>query len=516
MRKSIEQCEIDLVMGDIEKLKLELKEWNEKVEDLQIKTKQVEAEAAKRMEEISKKGVKVSVKYPKLMKNARMFEVRSNKYPSEKTEYRCDFYRFHSESLEHIRRVCEDYKDELIVQKSEYISTGVKIRYVTSEGQEILCGIDEITDKLGPYFNQSAYGDFTEGKTKVDEKVRKSRNLNGCELVLGTEISRSCKIHPDNSITDVREDIRKHSFKEDVVREISERMLSKRKIELIPHSLIVYEKGEFFKTHVDTPRHDPARMVGTVVFFLKDVVGINVNYPGHPKTVTRNYCPKLNSDNVLEFLFFFGDCPHSVSPNPFSNPRITLTYDVLLKDATIPPSLSRSSLNLLKLVARYPGRPLIFCLSNHYTKDALDQQIMKSEEDVETLQRIRDSGLDYTIEEVIIHAHQNRVATEGNEIDFDEDLYTRVDEFGYKDSEYEMCESDRSYDELKLIVPEGLKNPCIFNPFRCVHVITETIQKSKEVEYGDDDEIYTGNQYDEGIALTRNGLYTTAAIIIRF
>ena len=358
-------------------------------------------------------------------------------------------------------------------------------KYITPAGEEMIFPVKDYRKNLEPYLTPAAYGDTLEGKTKVDSTVRKALQLDGVELILPdiTEIKENVD-DPDDTHTTTRVNNLSDIFD----RQLQD-FFSGRKVKYIPHSLNVYPPGGHFTKHVDTPRHDHGRMIGTIVIKIKE----------------DSFYDSYNC------VFFFGDVPHEVKENKGFEDRVTITYDVVLDDQEVMALTPNAKLN--RVLMKYTKNIIIFCLVNEYTVEALNQGVMKCDHDVKLYQQLLSTGKKIQLEHVFINAQQKRVkinhpySCDEEEINFDKVL---------KESEREYV-TDQSYDTLSLILPKNLPIPddapynqsiIIVNPFANPNNIT------KQTEVSDETYFYTGNEHDEGIQMVCNRVYNSSAIIL--
>jgi hypothetical protein len=98
----------------------------------------------------------------------------------------------------------------------------------------------------------------------------------------------------------------------------------------------VYGPGNFFKSHVDTPRD--VHMVGTLVVCLPSThTGGELRLKHEEKEVLVNLSDASDTAAVLRWCAFFSDVEHEVLP-VYSGFRVTLTYDLVAD--LIPPTIS--------------------------------------------------------------------------------------------------------------------------------------------------------------------------------
>ena len=152
------------------------------------------------------------------------------------------------------------------------------------------------------------------------------------------------------------------------------------------HSLLVYEKGQFFLPHQDSEKDDT--MVGTLVVTLPS------QYSGGELVVEQNGTSVRcrGSASGLSFAAFYADCRHEVRPVR-SGHRITLTFNLLLDTGTRQPpgagtALDEAAARLREHFAApvdksylqapvVPPKRLIYLLDHEYTERSLDWDRLK-------------------------------------------------------------------------------------------------------------------------------------------
>jgi hypothetical protein len=153
------------------------------------------------------------------------------------------------------------------------------------------------------------------------------------------------------------------------------------------HSMLVYERGQFFAAHQDSEKDDS--MIGTLVVTLPSAYtggelviehgGQSTRYQGRP--------------DALSLVAFYGDCRHEILPLN-SGRRITLTYNLLLHgDTTVTATGDDATVaELARLVEEHfttpvtnrysqakaapPGR-LVYLLDHEYTARGLSWPRLK-------------------------------------------------------------------------------------------------------------------------------------------
>ncbi|MFI5720645.1 2OG-Fe(II) oxygenase [Nocardia sp. NPDC051750] len=96
-----------------------------------------------------------------------------------------------------------------------------------------------------------------------------------------------------------------------------------------PHSMLVYEPGQFFRRHQDSEKAEG--MIGTLVVTLPSVfTGGELVIEQQGTKITDQGSPA-----ELSFVAFYGDCEHEVLPVT-DGFRITLTYNLVARGRTGP------------------------------------------------------------------------------------------------------------------------------------------------------------------------------------
>ncbi|HEV2343039.1 MAG TPA: 2OG-Fe(II) oxygenase [Actinocrinis sp.] len=153
------------------------------------------------------------------------------------------------------------------------------------------------------------------------------------------------------------------------------------------HSMLVYERGQFFLPHQDSEKHDA--MVGTLVVTLPS------RHTGGELVVERGGATMRHhgSASKLALAAFYADCRHEVRPVRTGN-RIALTFNLLLDGASAPAAdenavavgdLARHlrehfTTPITPAYSRAPAVPpdrLVYLLDHEYTERGLDWARLK-------------------------------------------------------------------------------------------------------------------------------------------
>lgn len=158
----------------------------------------------------------------------------------------------------------------------------------------------------------SAFGDLKSKTTVVDDSVRKSLEFDAALLCLGTPSGIK-------EITDVV------SLK----HQLSGVFETVDNIQVVPHKVVTYREGDFFKCHVDSCEDET--YVGSLI------IGLNDGYEGgelkvRHGSVTKNHRAIASHHvGVNDTVFFYGNCDHWVEPVK-SGVRVVMVCKVFSKE----------------------------------------------------------------------------------------------------------------------------------------------------------------------------------------
>ena len=174
---------------------------------------------------------------------------------------------------------------------------------------DLLCldvpGLRELTSPSG-------FGDLATQQTRVDENVRKARELK-------LDSFQFKKYYADNK--EANTDLHLERFEWYI-----NSLLTNCNVSLSLHKLNFYEKGGFFQPHVDTPTHG-SKQLGTCILCLPvEHTGGELIIRHAGESHTFDFASQ--SKDCLQWCAFFGDCIHEVKPVT-SGTRLTVTFDLL-------------------------------------------------------------------------------------------------------------------------------------------------------------------------------------------
>ncbi|KAF8321604.1 hypothetical protein DL93DRAFT_1433745 [Clavulina sp. PMI_390] len=147
-----------------------------------------------------------------------------------------------------------------------------------------------------------------------------------------------------------------------ILDNISHHLLNRsdRRIIAILDKLNVYGPGDFFKGHVDTPRSSDmfgtllinlpvAHEGGELVVYGPTVVQNSVDENSTASTHAGDkYTTQWGAIDSLNWISFFSDCPHEVSPVT-SGYRVTLSFNLRYSDSPVTPItlVTQEAINVL-------------------------------------------------------------------------------------------------------------------------------------------------------------------------
>lgn len=156
--------------------------------------------------------------------------------------------------------------------------------------------------------------------------------------------------------------------------------LGLKQVALVPHKLLCYGPGQFFKPHQDTAR-DP-EMVGTLV-----LIWPSAHRGGELKVRHRDREGSFNSqqpgtDAAVRWCAFYADCQHEVSPVT-EGQRIAISFEVHLPDGRRPSRLAADPVLKQALAGLFGGgesarqQPWYLLLDHQYNEHGLKWYTLK-------------------------------------------------------------------------------------------------------------------------------------------
>jgi len=158
------------------------------------------------------------------------------------------------------------------------------------------------------------------------------------------------------------------------------------RVELKPHKLLSYGRGQFFKAHQDTARR-PA-MLGTLVLIWPSAhLGGELRVE-HNRSTYRFRSQQLGQDREIRWCAFYADCRHEVLPVE-EGQRLALSFEVLVPDAVTPAQSSADAQLCAALRALFESggadqavrqRPWLLLLDHQYNEHGLRWRTLKSKD----------------------------------------------------------------------------------------------------------------------------------------
>jgi len=174
--------------------------------------------------------------------------------------------------------------------KTEMDKYGQKKKYLYrySAVRSNIDNIEKIKTALSPFKKVAEFGDIATQQTRIDENIRK-----GFDVV----------IDQNNVVTDIT----------DTLREIFYEKTGIRNIKVEPYKINIYEKGDFFAEHRDSPSRD---LIATIV----------VHIDGEYDSMVIDGKTWRSTDGNI--LIFYSDVLHEIKP--VTNYRETMTFKVFI------------------------------------------------------------------------------------------------------------------------------------------------------------------------------------------
>ena len=240
---------------------------------------------------------------------------------------------------------------EVSVQNQSIRKTRIRVA-----GQLVKLGATNVFLKnVMPQGKPAAFGDIANQETRVDESVR-----------VATEFTEFEWLDKDGNEVDPMTSEATTSIAA-AVYNITTRVTG-AKVKLTKYKLNIYDKGGFFKKHVDHPL-DSGRTIGTLVVLLPTQFegGLLELYSGDVVVNVHGKYPVACA--------FLGAIPHEVT-EVTSGCRVTLTYaiDLVPSEAVAMPKPKMSVFLRNRLLEAFPGhRQLGVLFGGLYTPEAITQ-----------------------------------------------------------------------------------------------------------------------------------------------
>lgn len=373
-----------------------------------------------------------------------------------------------------------------------------KIRLVSSKTQDLSSYGENFEIDSCLSVNEANFGDIEKCETRIDETVRKGF------------VIKSFSVGSDYFKDPIQKQIKKDTGLTVTLKE---------------HSINLYPTGGHFKSHVDTPRHDQARMIGTVVYYW----GPNFS-SRHEICIGEN----MHFLYPKDYIFFFGNVVHSVPPT--NGPKVTLTFDVFIdeKIENFDPLLKNPS---LRIFDDWYGKNFLILLEQKYTVHALAQGIMKTETDFKIVKYLRKQNLSFCFVSVLV-VDNSKFLYAPREYKEDIELYVR-EETDFKHEEGIVCPEKNSLETNQLdiyygegivtdsFVPQEWDLKVCYQKIENENVSSELIPIERifnfgnicetlllQQEFEEKERIFTGNEYHDGLLCVENHIYLTSAILV--
>jgi 2OG-Fe(II) oxygenase superfamily len=156
----------------------------------------------------------------------------------------------------------------------------------------------------------SSFGNILQKSNEYNTNVRVSREISADHLFIDETDSGERIVHID---------------KTDLLFYLNEQIknIIGRKVTTAPYKLIAYQKGSFFKEHVDSLKSP--NNIGTLLIGLYD------NYEGGNLVIWQHY--KKESIKICKnnCIFMYGSCPHEIEKIT-EGTRVVLAFDVFVNE----------------------------------------------------------------------------------------------------------------------------------------------------------------------------------------
>jgi hypothetical protein len=169
--------------------------------------------------------------------------------------------------------------------------------------------------KLLEHSVPSMFGDLKTNQNRYDETVRKALEMKEPLIT----VKRRWREHKESS-----KNWQKLSPDLESIGRVLEKVLGKPAY-FKPYKLNIYQKGGFFKPHVDTPV-DPEKMIGTLVVNLYSPhKGGVLSVRREGEEVRFDFSHGEEGKKSWRWAFFFSDCIHELHPVE-EGTRLTMTF----------------------------------------------------------------------------------------------------------------------------------------------------------------------------------------------
>lgn len=228
---------------------------------------------------------------------------------------------------------------------------------------------DEFEDIIQKMKKPAQFGDVQKQETRTDEKIRK-----GFDIPFNVEV---------NGLT---LSLCKGSLKE--LKKIVQKELSHHNLEIVPYKMNIYEEGDFFVEHQDSPEEN---LLGTLVY---------VAVPGEVLHYSDRYPFHLNGKSIREkrstLVFFQPEIPHEVKP--VAGKRITYTFKVF---STEPVALGGKEISSIARKLNKQIKSGCGILLNSGYSHSVEDFVPKGKDAI-LIQALKELGYEYVLTPVIL------------------------------------------------------------------------------------------------------------------
>lgn len=235
---------------------------------------------------------------------------------------------------------------------------------IKKNGERVSMRSSDLLEMLDKMKQPAQFGDLEKQMTRVDEKIRK-----GFDIRFGT------------TINDLEIVIGRYYI--DKLKNIIQRRLKYFNVNVVPYKVNIYEEGDFFTEHRDSPDEG---LIGTLIYVYESNTG----------------CFHLDGKPIAEgdgtIIFFQPEILHEVKP--VSKKRITITFKVFSEQ---PIKLDDKEVSDVakKLNMRISSNDGIL-LSSGYSFFKGENNFVPKGKDVVLIQALEELGYKYTLYPVIL------------------------------------------------------------------------------------------------------------------